>query len=176
MENFIKEIGGYIIGIGGLLIAGLSLYFNYKERIKNLRESLFNKQIEIINELSLIITKLFQSKINLFDEISHFSVNNQDKDEYYIKKLEIINNNWNEIEKTYNGFVEKYRTWLMFLPNDINNTINDFINNYLDIQFTPSTEPKIEDIKKIISKYDKVFDSIRKFFGIEKLSEVTKNY
>jgi len=47
MQNILNSL----IGIGGLIVAGLSIYLNYKERTRYLRESLYNKQIEIIEKL-----------------------------------------------------------------------------------------------------------------------------
>ncbi len=156
MENFIKEFNGFIIGLGGLLIAGLSLYLSYKERTKNLRESLYNKQIEIINILS--------------EDLINFN-----------KKFDLLfNGNWDDFKEFYNNFSEKYKLYSIFLPNEINKSINKFIetiNMILDPKFMYDDYFKRlvkEEFHKIITPYYEIFDSFRNYLGIEKLSAETK--
>lgn len=171
MQNILNSL----IGIGGLIIAGLSIYLNYKERRKYLRESLYNKQIEVINEVSLYITELYHSLYNLLDQIILIKINQNNSNEYHIRKLEIITNNWKEIEKNYNEFVKKYRTWLIFLPDDINIAINNFISLFLDIEENINNKDfDTKDIDNINNKYDRIIGSFRKFLGIKKLSDETK--
>jgi len=60
MQNILNSL----IGVGGLIIAGLSIYLSYKERTRYLRESLYNKQIEIIEKLSEDLINL--NKISIY--------------------------------------------------------------------------------------------------------------
>ena len=86
MQNILNSL----IGVGGLIVAGLSIYLNYKERIRYLRESLYNKQIEIIE-------KLWKDLINLNKNI-HL----------------LLNGNWDEFENIYYDFKNIYKSRFIF--------------------------------------------------------------
>ena len=192
--NLISLVSAFT-GLAGVIVAGLSLCFSYKERTKNLRELLFDKQTKIISDLTLSITKLYKLLFNFLDELLPTSNEKTDITKlpnFIAAKIERGFNyepNLTKIRNTYEEFFNnEYKAWFIFLPKKIIISINDFINTYdyiisnlTEITSFPTYGDPFLKFKKLkyipkykrilTEKYNKVLGSFRDTLGIEKLSE-----
>ena len=162
--------GSFIIGFGGLVIAGLSLYFNYKARTSQYREMIYSKQIEGYDEIVNALTEFYLTSIS-FIASQGFRLNDNTRPILRTKTME-----------QSLAFHHKHQKWVIFLPNEINKALFSYIKLFNGISVPPRIKHQYpqeivnsDDPMSLLSDaYSEVIDVVRACLGTEPLSQETR--
>lgn len=166
---------GVILGILSLLISVVTLVVIVKGRNNALRENLYNRQLDIFQNLySKIIDLevLFHTWIPLVEK---FNDDNQSEKEFKKVDLEL-----EILEDRIDGILDKldeeFAKAQILVPNEIAEAFDKFMETYDNIEnkYYDDTLTKIE-LRTFSSEVLKLEDAIRDFIGLEKLSKENRS-
>jgi hypothetical protein len=162
--------GSFIIGFGGLVIAGLSIYLNYKARTSHYREMIYSKQIEGYDEIVNALTEFYLTTLS-FIASQGFRLDDTTRP---ILRSQTMEKN--------RAFHRKHREWVIFLPNEINKALFAFVKLFNGISVHPAVKHQYpreivnaEDPALLLGDaYSEVIDVVRACLGTEPLSQETR--
>jgi len=149
-----------IVDIIALIFSSIAIYLAFKNRRAPLREKLFDRQLDIFQEISNRI-------IDVEEKMSDWQL----EKETYNNKKEI-----ERIEDEMFEASEKLQIYLLkveiYIPEEIHDKFGDFLN-YINIMKAMVFNKKIADIDvtKLSNKVWDLQQEIREFIGLESLSK-----
>ncbi len=169
--SFIITLSPFIIGFGGLVIAGLSLYLRHKERTSLYREKIYTKQLDAYSEVFSTLSELYQITQSYIISMGG-KLNDETRPQLRVYT-----------EKEFDTFKRKGQKWSIFLPSGVNNKIYKFVKLYHAIsapkevvQQYPERIVNSEDPGMILSDaYSEIVLVFRKGVGTEPLSQEAFN-
>ena len=145
-------IGVGLLAITSLIGAGLSFYFYWKSRTSSYREILYSNQLEGYRELAEVMEKII---------FLVFTVKGKKElGEYLIGRQ--------------SDFRSKIIKWLNILPQVVNEEFAKFYILVLD-ESKKLEEGNFPDENALMDASQKVYDIAQKYFGIEPLSQETRD-
>ncbi len=163
------DLGGFIIGFGGLVVASLSIYLSYKARTSPYREMLYSKQLEGYTEVVYTLTDFYIAAQSFIAAHGH----RLDDSTRPMLRLQTINKN--------QVFHYKHQKWAIFLPKEMNDRLSAFVKLFNGVSAPPEAVQQYP--KEIVNASDpggllgdafiKVIETVRKGLGTEPLSQET---
>jgi hypothetical protein len=152
LEMEINDAMGNLIGLGGLIVAFVSVLFSYLSN----RENIKARRAEIVTEKSIEAFRDLVEKLNLF--VLEKSVNKQGGKLGFGIELP---------QKARDDLFEIYYKYGLYFPGTIRKDILSLADS-----FTPRSE--IKDNTIAITKAQRLIDRIQKHLGIETKEKRTK--
>ena len=161
--------GSFIIGFGGLAVAGLSVYLSYKARTSPYREMLYSRQLEGYAEVIDALTRFY---VTAQSSLAAQGFRLDDKTRPILRA---------ETMDEHVAFYHKHQKWAIFLPREMNDALSAFINTFNAI----SAPPKVAQLypREMVNAndpggllghaYSRVVEAARKGLGTEPLSQET---
>lgn len=157
------------IGLGGLALAALTVYLDYRKRIAPYRELLYAKQIEGYAQVVQALNDWFDWSQGY---IAAHGCRLNDSTRVELRK-ETVDQNV--------AFHAVYRRWALYLPKDVDMRISAFVGVFNAISSPrevahqyPAHEVYSEDPGMLLAEaYSSLFQSMRKSMGTEPLSRET---
>ncbi len=157
------------IGLGGLALAALTVYLDYKKRIAPYRELLYAKQIEGYAQVINALNDWFDSAQ---DCIAVRGCRLDDSSRVELRKETVAQNM---------AFHTVYRSWALYLPKAVDVQISAFVKVFNAISAPPDVArqyPADQVYAKdpgmlLANAYTGVFQSMRKSMGTEPLTQAT---
>lgn len=166
--------GSLIIGFGGLVVAGLSVYLLYKARASPYREKLYSKQLERYAEVVDALSEFYETAQSFIIK-AHITAQGCRLDDNTRPALRL-----KTIDK-HQAFARKYQKCAIFLPREMNDALSAFLKLFNGISAPPEVAQQYP--KEIVNAYDpggllgdaytKVIEAARKGLGTEPLSQET---
>jgi hypothetical protein len=161
-----------IAALGGILIAALSLWLNYKGRGAPQRQIFYQKQVDayvaVMNALNTL-----HNACQEFIAVNGFRLNRESR-----LKMRLAMSN-GEISAAYRDFHLQHQTWALFLPSSMHERISSFtkvlaaisapdeIANQYPTELVNSHDPGME----LGKAYSNVVSAARHGLGVEPLSK-----
>lgn len=161
--------GSVVIGVGGLVVAGLSVYLSYRSRTSPYREMIYSKQVEGYAEVMDALTT-FYNAVQFFiarqggrlSEDARLALRSQTA----------------ELNDAYH---RKHQKWAVFFPEKMNDSLSAFWMLFNGIsappevaqQYSADTAHANDPGGLLGDAYTKVFQAAREGLGTEPLSEET---
>jgi len=126
-DYWLKDISGYIIGVVGLIVAGLSVYLSYIERKSQYRTKIYNQQVDLyinlIKAMANILLALKKIEQNIDKQPNDIlsSLNEYSHHISVINLSEIVI--WHKSDAFYNSF-KSFRDLFMKFKNNIPENIS----------------------------------------------------
>jgi hypothetical protein len=158
-----------VVGIGGLLVAALSLWLSYKDRRSVHRELLYQKQVEAYTAVINALNPLYDACIYfIMTKASRLRLDNETRPQLR-----------SETTQLGRQFHIEHQKWALFLPTVVHDEISGFfkvLNAISAPEDVVSHYPRelvySEDPHKELAKaYGRVIAAARSGLGIEPLSE-----
>lgn len=158
-----------ILGILSLTVSVFTLIILAKGRNNGLRENLYNRQLDIFQDLYSKLISLESSfrdylqltKSSVDNTISDFEINIVDQE------LVVLDN---QIDNLLNELEFSLDNAQLLLPDEIAIVFDNFMIEFYKLETTYNRQNlKNEDISKFSSRIFELEDGIRKFIGLEKL-------
>ena len=161
------NIWSFLIGFGGLIIGGLSVYLAFKSRISSFREKIYLKQIEGFVEIIIAIND-FHNFAQNFIATNKWTLNDKKKSLLRSKSLD------KNLKLHY--ILQK---WVIFFPVQFNEAVTKFIESFNAItapsfakHIYPQNIVNTKDPGKIIGNaYLHIIKIARIYLGTEPLSQ-----
>jgi len=160
----------FVIGLGGLIVAGLSVYLSYKSRISPYREMLYSKQLEGYAEVVYALSDFYTATLAFITVQKNCRLD--DNTRFELRRITV-----NENQALY----RKQQKWAIFLPKEMSDRLSDFVKLFNGISAFP--EVAYQYPKEIVyandpglllaNAYTKVIEAARKGLGTEPLSQET---
>ncbi len=147
-----------IIGLASPVIYGLTLFYFLRERKSALRSVVYEKQIDACYEIMMTLYEL-NLLIERWDDKREEGNHNETE-----KRL-------TEILKTYNVSANIVRKYNFILPDELQYSIDFLIENMETEINNMAKDMQHYYQREIFYEYKDLKKNIKKFFGIEKLSE-----
>ena len=144
--------GSFIIGIGGIVIAGLSVYLSYKAKIHPYREMLYSKQLEGY-------TEVIDALNSFFSDMYPFA-NKELPDKELLELRE-------KALKSMVAFNSKYQRWSVFFPEKADKAFSDFVL----LSETVLLRGHAVDMSELEKAYDEAIQASRDSLGTDPLSQ-----
>jgi len=162
--------GAILIGFGGLVVAGLSVYLTYKSRISPYSEMLYSRQLEGYAEVVNALTDFYTAAIGFITVQKGGRLDDN-------TRVELRRSTMDE----YRTFYLKYKKWAIFLTKEMSDRLSAFIELFNGISAFPEDAHLYqEEIVHandpgllLANAYIKVFEVARKSLGTEALSRET---
>ena len=163
------EWGSFIIGLGGIAVAGLSVYLSYKARTSPFREILYSRQLEGYAEVVDALTD-FYNAAQSFIAAHGYQLTNNTRPTLRLKTLD-----------KNRAFHRKYQKWALYFPKQMRSALYDFIKMFNGISAPPEVAQQyskekvyVDDPGRLLGDaYTKVIEVARKRLGTEPLSQET---
>ena len=163
------EWGSFIIGLGGIVVAGLSVYLSYKARTSAYREMLYSKQLEGYSEVVDALAD-FYNAAQSFIAAHGCQLNNNTR---RTLRLQTMDKN--------QAFHHKYQKWALYFPKEMRGALFDFIKMFNGISAPPEIAKQYSKEKVYADNpgrllgdaYTKVIEVARKGLGTEPFSQET---
>ncbi len=148
-----------LIGLGGVIVAGLSVWLSYKWRNAVMRDKLFEKQIEVISKMMDLISRLVLDATALFDlkdkeKVKEYRKGMQDRDESHLNMLQCT-----------------YFQAETFLPKEIMEKTYDLMIELTGVLSLYDIDANLPEENNCINQYWALINSIRNEYKIEKLTK-----
>ncbi len=161
--------GPFIIGFGGLVVAGLSIYLSYRARTSPYRRMLYSKQLEGYAEVVDALTE-FYITAQSFIVAQGCQLDHKTRPTL---RLQSIDKN--------QAFHRKHQKWVIFLPREMNDALSAFVKLFNGIsappdivrQYSRETVNSNDPGGVLGDAYTKVIEVARKGVGTEPLSQET---
>ncbi|MGB3346631.1 MAG: hypothetical protein WBA71_05230 [Candidatus Humimicrobiia bacterium] len=143
--------------MGSFIIAGMTIYFNYKARTSPYREALYSKQLEGYVELANAIIEATREGIRCLSAGGSKT-----------KKGKVL---YSQITGKITNIHFEYSKWAILLPREISSLVINFdkeIERIFDLPFN-----KEENSELIVNAHIKILNEIRKIMRTEPLSKET---
>lgn len=163
------DVGSIVIGLGGLAVAGLSVYLSYKARTSPYREMLYSRQLEGCAEVVDALTKLFVAMTSSImdqgwplDESARREVNSATAEEF-------------------STFYRVHQKWGIFLPREMSDAVSAFSSLLAKLLASPGLRQAFptlmvetsDPVGLLADAYATVVKAARKSLGTEPLSQET---
>lgn len=161
-----------IISISTLIISGLTLWISFKNRRNNLRENIYNRQLDIFQKLFSLIIDL-EDLIDDWRVIRHETANLREFEIH--KELNDINEQIEIVQTKLGTELSKAQ---LLLPEDVSKAFFELEKYFFGINrtsFTWKEDPRNIEANKLSDQIFKLEDSIRKYIGLEKLSQENRS-
>jgi hypothetical protein len=163
------DSGSWIIGFGGLVVAGLSVYLSYKAKTSPYREVLYSKQLDGYAEVVDALTD-FYIAAQSFIAAQGCRLDNNSRPTLRLQTMDKAQ-----------VFHHKHQKWAIFLPKEMNEKLSAFVKLFNGISAPaevakqyPSEIVYANDPGGLLGNaYIKVIESARKSLGTEALSQET---
>ncbi|HEX9871741.1 MAG TPA: hypothetical protein VGC99_24705 [Candidatus Tectomicrobia bacterium] len=162
--------GSLVIGLGGLIVGGLSTYLSYKSRTSPYQEKIYSKQLEGYTEVVAALTEFYNAAQNFI-----IIQPNVRLDDATRPKLRMETKGYNA------AFGRVWQKWAIFFPKEINDSFSDFIKVFNGISAHPDIVRQYP--KEVVyasdpggllgDAYSRVIAVIRKRLGTDPLSQET---
>ncbi len=149
-----------LIGLGGVIVAGLSVYFSYKWRNAAIRDHLYEKQISIISNIMPMVSEFLFRSTALYEC--------KDTEELVKLREELKSSDEITIGKLQNAYFEAEP----FIPKEILKKLYTFMLEITGL-VNPSDLSRALPEKKCVEYYWDLVNAIRKEYRID---ELTKEY
>ena len=162
--------GAFLIGFGGLIVAGLSIYLTYKSRISPYRELLYSKQVEGYAEVVYALTDFHTAAIAFITAQKGCRLDDNTRVE--LRRYTIDKNQ---------TFHLKLQKWAIFLTKEMSDTLSAFIKLFNGISAPPDVAHQYQKeivyatdpVALLMNAYTEVLEVARKSLGTEPLSQET---
>jgi hypothetical protein len=159
------------VGVSTLIISTISLLIAIKARKSTLRENLYDRQLDIFQELFSAIIELEYS-LNNWVNLTHSINDNEylpnDSSEFLKDEFEEVENEIEELSTELDVELSKAQ---LLLPNEISEEFDSFMKAYRKIELKKDKlKLKEKDLSKFSDSILDLEDAIREFIGLEKLS------
>jgi hypothetical protein len=158
-----------VVGIGGLLVAALSLWLSYKDRRSTHRELLYQKQIEAYTAVINVLNPLYDACIYfIMTKASRLRLDSETRPQLRLETTE-----------AGRQFHVEYQKWALFLPSVVHDEISGFfkvlnaisapddVASHHPRELVYSDDPHME----LAKAYGQVIAAARTGLGIEPLSD-----
>lgn len=156
-----------------LIVSIIALLISIKNRKNSLRENLYNRQLDIFQELFSEVIEL--EELLLDWKIIHTEFE-KENDSLEIKELrEELDELEEDIEYLSDELDMKLSKVQLLLPDEIAEQFDNFMTSFNKIEWRKLKRSLKElDLKEFGNQIFKLEDSIRKYIGLEKLSKANR--
>ena len=153
----------FLIALGGLVLAGLSLYFSYRERTASYRLRLYDKQVDAQTELMASLAALYQDTIiEVYQTHPRGPITRQ-----YLS---------NQIGPKWNALLQLRDMWSFVLAQEVITALDGY--GIAQQAITGSDEQASEspakgDLEPLIKAYEHVVETMRESVGTSVLDAQT---
>jgi chromosome segregation ATPase len=159
------------IGVSTLIISTISLFIAIKARKSTLRENLYNRQLDVFQELFSSIIELehaLSSWLGMVDSINNDEDLPDDALDFLESEIEEIEEEIDELSTELDIELSKAQ---LLLPDEMSEKFGNFMKAYRKIELKKDKlKLKEEDLSKFSDSILDLEDAIREFIGLEKLS------
>ncbi|HEV2862051.1 MAG TPA: hypothetical protein VGX48_13665 [Pyrinomonadaceae bacterium] len=166
------DLPSAIAAMGGLMVAALSLWLNYKSRSSVHREYFYQKQIDAFVAIMNALNPLHNACQD-FIVLNGFRLNSETRLKF---RLAISRG---ELSAFYREFSLQHQTWALFLPSYMQEQISGFIKTLSAIsapddvanQYPPNLVNSKDPGLELSKAYSGVVSAARRGLGVEPLSQ-----
>jgi hypothetical protein len=163
------ECESLVIGLGGLVVAALTIYLSYKARTSPYREMLYSRQLEGYADVVGALTEFYIAGLNFIVRQGH-RLGDDTRPKLRLATLGVSL-----------AFHSKHQKWAIFLPKDMNEALGRFVQLFNAVSAHPQAAHQYpseivyaNDPGGLLAEaYAKVVAAARKGLGTEPLSEET---
>jgi|SRR5215213_1843837 len=165
------DLPSAIVGVGGLMVAALSVWLNYKSRSSVHREYLYQKQTDAYVALMNALNPL-HNQCQHFIALNKFRLNSETRLQFRLAMSR------GEISEFYKEFSLQHQRGALFLPSYVQEEISAFVRvlnavsapddiaNQYPHELVNSNDPGME----LSKAYSRVVSATRRGLGVEPLS------
>src|SRR5947209_5751029 len=168
--NILAPVASSAVGLVGVVVAGLSVYFNYKGRHNQFRQVVYSKQMDAYFEITGAMANLYNSAQNLLGFGGLRFKDHDDARKHFHTSL----------REEHEEFNEKVNRWLIVLPAKVKAALDNF-NLTLWTVGTPSDErpdggpeadpAHADDPGAVLAKsYERAVNCIRHHLAVDNLT------
>jgi hypothetical protein len=157
-------LGGLLVGAGGVLVAGITVWLSYRERTKELRQRLYDKRVDAALAVAAAAFKAYDEVL----DAAEFSWAVHDDDGEL----------WGKAWKAINGLRAEAEQWSIVLDEPSNEALAGLarsawrVSGYPGPNFEPPNTSN-ERVTAVTADYKEVVRALRQMLGVERLSEET---
>ncbi len=145
-----------IVGLIGILVAGLSVYLNYKGRHNQFRQVVYSKQMDAYFEITGAIANLHAAAQNMIAFGLHFRDGPEAR-----KKLRT------DLGGEHDQFRERVNRWLIVLPSKVKFALDHFDATLTAVAAPADASDPAADLAKA---YERVVNCIRHHLAVDNLT------
>jgi hypothetical protein len=168
----VADITPLVIGLGGLIVAGLSLILNYLARVTHFRQAIYGKQMDGYTEVVQALNEWYQFA-NGFITMHQFRLDGDDV------RIEL-----RKQSAELNDKASKAKTkWMLLMPSEFNEAVDAFRSVFNAVsalsQFTKGYPPELvnstDPMMDLANAYLRVVNVSRKYLGTDALTTGVSN-
>jgi hypothetical protein len=145
-----------LVGLVGVLVAGLSVYFNYKGRHNQFRQVVYSKQMDAYFEITGAIANLHSAAQNMIA----FGLQFRDGPDGR-KKFQTA------LRDEHEQFYERVNRWLIVLPAKVKAALDNFDSTMTAVSDDDNATDPATDLAKA---YERVVNCIRHHLAVDNLT------
>jgi hypothetical protein len=156
---FLTPILTSVVGLVGVLVAGLSVYVNYRGRHNQFRQVVYSKQMDAYFDIVAAMADLHNAAQNLIHFHGLRSPEDGGRKPFHMA-----------LKDEHEQFNEKVNRWLIVLPSKVKAALDNF-----DLMLATAGSPDVADAadpgQDLAKAYEQAVNSIRHHLAVDSLTK-----